>query len=478
MKKALSLVRRGSGAWGAIGAQLAQALASLVLSIAAARALGADGLGVFGLISGGLVLATAIATGLVGDSLTVLDRARPETRAGLQIVAFVCAALAGVIAFVSCWAANLLTWQAAAVFGIGSAIFVFEEFLRRLLMASLRFWAVMIVDASGLVAILWWLLIVHAVGSIDMMQILLALLVSQVVAIGIAFTLLPKSEHGLVSWVGADVMSVLRYGAWRAGQQGVRPGMLTAMRILVAVAAGTVAYGKLEGARVYAAPTLLIVNGIGGFLFATYAAKKHLPLTELIRQADHGAVAMFLSVILAGAAAVVLLPAAGSIVTGSRFTIDGVAVWGWVVYSAAAGLLMPYGSLAAVTGMHVKVFMYRLLESVISLTAVGAVVFVFDLSPSWVPLAMTLGPVVLAVVMRQYVLLPQTRPYTDELDFDDLDDFEVAAANGSAGIGNGASVNGNGASVNGVAQPVMTHLRPYAWPGRGAKAAWKEAGRR
>jgi hypothetical protein len=69
---ARGLLGRGRGVSGAVGAQLAQALASLVLSIVAARSLGADGLGVYGLISGGLVLATAIATGLVGDSLTVL----------------------------------------------------------------------------------------------------------------------------------------------------------------------------------------------------------------------------------------------------------------------------------------------------------------------------------------------------------------------------------------------------------------------
>ena len=41
-----------------------------------------------------------------------------------------------------------------------------------------------------------------------------------------------------------------------------------------------------------------------------------------------------------------------------------------------------------------------------------------------------------------------------------LDDFEVARTNGAP------------------AEPVMAHIRPYAWPGRGAKAAWMEAGRR
>jgi len=408
--RGFALVRRAQGAYGAIGAQLAQSMASLVLSIAAARSLGAHGLGVFGLLSGGLTLATALATGLVGDSLTVLERGTRHVRAGLQIVALSCAVAAGLVSALTCWAAGLLTWQLSLVFGLGSAVFVFEEFFRRLLMATLRFWSVMAVDFSSLVATVVWLALVGAVSHIDMMQILLALLASQVFALGIAVILMPASERVFVTaWRGADVKSVFRYGAWRAGQQGVRPGMLTAMRILVAIAAGTAAYGRLEGARVYAAPTLLIVNGIGGFLFATYAAKRHLPLIRLIHHADKGAAAMFGAVLLSGAVALAFLPFAGKLVTGSRFSIDAVAVYGWVVYSASAGLLMPYGSLAAVTGMHVKVFMLRLLESVISLAAVIAVVFVFRVSSSWVPLAMTLGPVVLAVIIRQYMLMPQAR---------------------------------------------------------------------
>jgi O-antigen/teichoic acid export membrane protein len=403
----VDVARRLNGASGAVGAQMAQALASLVLSIAAARALGADGLGVFGLISGGLVVATALATGLVGDSLTVLDRNHPRTRAGLQVVAFGCAVLAGVLACVITRATGLLDAKTAFVFGLGSAFFIFEEFLRRLLMASLRFWSVMIVDTSCLIATVWWLVVANATGSITMMQILLALWVSQIIGMITAFNLLPRSERALAPWHHADTASVFRYGSWRAAQQGVRPAMLTAMRIIVAVAVGTVAYGRLEGARVYTAPTLLIVNGVGGFLFATFAARRDESIGRLTRYADKGAVALVVLVGAAGVVAVACLGWAGPLITGHNFDIDQVAVIGWVAYAAAAGLLMPYGSLAAVVGLHVKVFMYRLVESIISLVAVVAVLYVFDASPSWVPLAMTLGPVALAIVIRQYLLVPE-----------------------------------------------------------------------
>jgi O-antigen/teichoic acid export membrane protein len=410
MVNALGLPRRrGGGATGAVGAQLAQALASLVLSIAAARSLGADGLGIYGLISGGLVLATAIATGLVGDSLTVLDRHVLRHRAGLQIVGCSCALLAGIVGAAVCSAAGLLTWQESLLFGVGSAAFILEEFLRRLLMASLRFWSVMVVDLTCLGATICWLGFAAAFGALDMFQILLALLVSQIVAMVVAVHLLPHSELELAPWRRGDVTSVFQFGGWRAAQQAVRPAMLTAMRILVVVATGTVVFGKLEAARVYTAPTLLIVNGIGGYLFATYAAKKREPAAALVRHADLGALALFVSVLVAGGIAAMLLPWGGSIVTGAKFSIDGIAVFGWVLYAAAAGLLMPYGTLAAVTGMHVRVFALRVIETVISLTAVAVVVFPLHASPSWVPATMAIGTVALGVVIRQRVLIPHAR---------------------------------------------------------------------
>lgn len=409
MLKPRDLVRRGRGATGAVGAQLAQALASLLLSIAAARALGADGLGIYGLISGGLVLTTALATGLVGDSLTVLDRGGLHVRAGLQAVGLTVATLAGIVSAVLCLAFNLLTWQASLVFGLASTAFIVEEFMRRLLMASLRFWSVMAVDSVCLAATGVWLGLATLVGSIDMTQILMALLVSQLAAFTVAIFLLPPSERELAPWGIGDALGVLRFGGWRAAQQGIRPAMLTAMRIIVIIAAGTAAYGALEAARVYTAPTLLMVNGIGGFLFATYAAEKHRPLRSLMRKADVGALIMFGGVMLAGGVAALLLPLAGRIVTGGEFSISMLACWAWVVYAATAAVLMPYGQLAAVVGLHVRVFGLRMLESVVSLSAVAFVMFGLDASASWVPFAMSVGTITLGLVIRQMVLRPRAQ---------------------------------------------------------------------
>ncbi len=83
---------------GAVGAQLSQALASFVLQVLAARLLGASGLGTFALLYGGIIIGTALCTGLVGDSLTVLDRNDPHIRAGLQKLCALVSALAGALA--------------------------------------------------------------------------------------------------------------------------------------------------------------------------------------------------------------------------------------------------------------------------------------------------------------------------------------------------------------------------------------------
>jgi O-antigen/teichoic acid export membrane protein len=417
------LFMRSRGATGAIGAQLAQALASLVLSIAAARSLGADGLGVFGLLSGGITLVTALSTGLVGDSLTVLDRGAPKVRSGLQIVGLGVAALAGIASTVVCAVTGLLSWPVAVAFGVASAAFMIEDYLRRLLMATLKFWSVLIVDLSALAVTIAWLVGADLIGTLSMMQIVLAILASQIIGFVVAAFLLPSAERHFARFKRGEIVSVLRFGSWRSAQQVVRPGMLTLMRILVVVAVSTVAYGELEAARVYTAPTLLMVNGIGSFLFATYAAERHHGLSPLVKRADRGAVSMFVAVLFAGVVAVVLLPYFGKIVSGGKFDISALAVFGWVLYSATAAVLMPYGSLAAVSGMHVKVFNFRLLEAAISLASVGVVLFVFHASASWTPFAMALGPIVLGLVIRQYILLPAARkglnPTTGEVDAQD-----------------------------------------------------------
>ena len=174
---ATALLRRGSGASGAVTAQFAQALTSFALHLAASRALGPSGLAVFALLYSGVILATAISTGLVGDSLTVLPRKQPAVRGGLQVVGAVIAVGAAVVGAVVAIAVGLLEPWPSLLFGAGIALFVIEDLARRLLMASMRFWSLVVTDGTALVVTVGWILGSSILaGSLSMTDLLLALL--------------------------------------------------------------------------------------------------------------------------------------------------------------------------------------------------------------------------------------------------------------------------------------------------------------
>src|SRR3954462_5201774 len=109
---------------GAVGAQLSQALASFALQVLAARLLGASGLGTFALLYGAIVIGTALCTGLVGDSLTVLDRSPPRIRAGLQTLCGLVSAAAGAVAGLLTWTTHVLSPGAAALFAAATFVFI------------------------------------------------------------------------------------------------------------------------------------------------------------------------------------------------------------------------------------------------------------------------------------------------------------------------------------------------------------------
>jgi hypothetical protein len=201
----------------------------------------------------------------------------------------------------------------------------------------------------------------------------------------------------------------IRFGAWRAAQQTVRPATLAATRTLIVVGLSTAAFGRLEAARVYTAPAMLVVNGIGGFLFASYAADRHRGLRTLIRRADIGVAMLLPGVLLVGVAAVLLNPWLGPLISGNDFALAPVAVFGWALYAAVSSAVTAYGMLAAVAGRHVIVFLLRFVEMGISCAAVAVAVFVMHLSATWMPYALTFGAAGYALIVRQQLLVPHAR---------------------------------------------------------------------
>src|SRR3954462_6478875 len=117
-------------ATGAVVGQVTQAAAGLVLSVPAARYLGAAGLATFSLIYGAIVLVTAVSSGMVGDSLTVLDRHEPRVRAGLHVWAVLVSGAAGVLGALVAAGTGLVGPAGAVVLGLAVTAFVLEDTLR------------------------------------------------------------------------------------------------------------------------------------------------------------------------------------------------------------------------------------------------------------------------------------------------------------------------------------------------------------
>jgi O-antigen/teichoic acid export membrane protein len=391
---------------GAVASQATLALGSFLLQLLAARALGADGLGVFAMLLGSVVIATSVSSGLVGDSLTVLDRHDPAIRAALARLALAVVAGACGAAFALSWTLGSLSPQSAVLFAAATGAFMIADLLRRTIMACQRFWRLVVVDVSALVAALV-LLVLLGRGRLTVDSFLSALLVGQVVACIAGVQSLPRAERQLPTRRRGGLGAVLAFGSWRAVQQFVRPTTLNLMRWLVLITTGQVAVGELEAARLFAAPAMLLVQGVGAYLFSSYAAGRDEPMSELLRRADRGAAALLGVCGLVAAAATVGAPALGPVLTGNRFELATLAVLGWAVYAASCAVVLPYGSLAAVRGDQAKVLGLRVLDSLVGLGATGVALLWLGL-PVWVaPWLLATGSVAAGVVCRQRLLVPR-----------------------------------------------------------------------
>jgi O-antigen/teichoic acid export membrane protein len=391
---------------GAVAAQLSQALASFALQFAAARTLGVVGLGKFAILYGGIVLGTAVCTGIVGDSLTVLDRSSDRVRAGLQNWCLILASSAGLIAALLAWIAGILTPTGAVTFGAATLVFIVEDAMRRTLMSVMRFWSLLVVDLTSLVVSLLVL------GGLSLGGVhftvglfMFALLIGQIAACFSAAVCLPRSERRLASPFSAAMREVIAFGAWRGAQQAIRPAMLTAVRILITVVAGSVAYGRLEAARVYMAPALLLVSGMGSFLLPMYVSRKTERPDRILRRADVAACGLFAGSLALGAVATAAVPLVGDLITGGSYHISPLAVFAWAVYAASTAAIMPYGTLAAVLGKQAAVMGLRLIDPVVSLLLCWSVLLIASAAVSWTPFAVASGSFLSGYAIRQRVLV-------------------------------------------------------------------------
>jgi O-antigen/teichoic acid export membrane protein len=395
-----------TGALWALGAQGSQAIGSFLIMALAARSLGIEELGKLGVLYGVLVLCAATTSGFVGDSLTVLDRSGRRLRAGMQLWLLTLSCACGVLVPTVSLTVGFVSGIEALLLGLAVAAYLIEDVLRRLLMAHLGFARIVVMDLSVTCVALSIVWLQNVNGLPSLAGYLAAIACGQTAGIIVGAALVPRTDRYLVRFRGADWKAVAAYGCWRAAQQMLRPGLMTAMRLALMILVTLAATGQLEIARIYAAPAMLFVGGISSYLFAAYAKNRASTVAALLAQADR-ALLVVLGITATGAAvALWALPIAGPLATGQ--TPDFLAVAGWLAYAASVAVVSPYGALAAIKGSAKRVFALRLADTLVSL---AGVVLILHLTGNFAlaPWAAALGSGLGGTSIRLFLLIPLKR---------------------------------------------------------------------
>ena len=236
-------------------------------------------------------------------------------------------------------------------------------------------------------------------------SLLIALVVGQVVGLVVAAVLLPPEERWLAPWRPAAMRQVAAFGSWRAIQQCIRPSrVLTLGRVSRDGGRRHARFGQMEAGRVYMSPALLVVQGLGSYLFSSYAQTKSHRWAPLVRRADRSSLVMMSMTMVIGVIGTLLVPVFGHLITGPTFHMLPVAVFGWAVYAASSAAVMPYASLAAVRGRQRLVVLLRTADSVATLGLLAFFMFPLDASASAAPYLLAVGSFVDAVVIRWFIL--------------------------------------------------------------------------
>ena len=397
-----------SRALGAMVAQVWQAIGSFGLQLLAAWLLGAAGLGTLSLCLSIIILATAVASGMIGDSLVILDRHDRRIRAGLQFWTLVLAGVSLVGTVVVLPLTGLLSPLEAVLMAGALVTFQVEELVRRIFMATMRFWRLVIIDSAAAVTALGIVGVWATIDPVALSTFFIALLAGQLVGVVVGLMMLPSAERRLVPLRVAAIREVAGFGAWRGAQVSVAPLVLTVMRVIVAAAAGRAALGELELARIYVAPALLSVQGLGSYLLSSYVRDKQLGLTPLIGRAWRSALAMMAAAVVVGAAIVTVAPQVAHLVSGPSVAVDRLAVAGWVTYVVASASCQPFASLAAARGRPAHVLRCRVVDAGFAVIALSILLH-NGVAATWTPFVLAAGLFLGGALVRQFALKPLTR---------------------------------------------------------------------
>jgi O-antigen/teichoic acid export membrane protein len=402
------LRRFAGGAGAAITAQMVAAGGSFLLQVLAARSLGDAGYGRFAVCLAVIITVTALQTGWLGDSLTVLDRHAPEVRAALA-TSLIASGLLGLIGGLLVGVLiGLDGWLAPMLFGTLLATWLLEESGRRLLMARLEFWKLVGNDMTYLAVGLAVLFCCRAAGlELTLGVFLGAMTAGAAAAVLLVLVQVPRTELSELRPGLTGMRAVAGFAAWRSAQATLRPAALLAARLLVLHLVSAAAVGRLELARLLMAPAQTVINGAGAFLLPTFTrTERERPGTRAgrrrqDRRADRAVLALAAATVLSGLIVLGVLGPLGRLISGGRFDVSPIAVLGWTVYLSTWAATLPYVSETVARRLSREVFRARLVDSVVGVALTVAVLAVDHDLVALVPWALAVGGTIGALKLRR-----------------------------------------------------------------------------
>jgi O-antigen/teichoic acid export membrane protein len=342
---------------------------SLLLQIVAARTLGLAAYGSFAVCLALLSAATALYTGYVGDSLAVLDRHDRDTRATLVASAITLFAAAFVIAF------GTVVWLlhspgAALVYAVMTVLWLMEETFRRILIARLEFWKLVVNDTSYNAIALVIVAVLLLIGRhVTLGAVFAAMAVGAATAVTVGISQVPRSERGNLRPGWPAMRAVATFAAWRSLHAALRPTALLLSKALVITVISLTASGMLEAGRLVVAPLQVVINGAGSFLLAGFAAGERGKAERNNRMARYAVWLLLATIVICGSILALLAGPAGRIMTGRP--VDPLLVFGWTAYLAVWAVGLPYISEVVARKHSRAVFVARLIDSVLGLALAG-----------------------------------------------------------------------------------------------------------
>lgn len=391
----------------AVVAQFTQAGASLLLSVLAVRTLDPSGFGRYLLVTSTMILLTGATTGLIGDSLTVLDRSTATMRRTLQWGALTSAGIGGMVVLLLAGLLGWAAWPVAGIAGVAAATFVLEDLVRRALMANRRFGSVVLVDLTYAAVAVLIFATAFAVGSISLAVMFAAIAAGQVVASAVGVRQIPRADRRAVGMRGdVQVRELIGFGGWRALHLSVGPLKLWVIRLMVSGAAGFAAVGLLEANRLVMAPLMLAVQGTASALLVSQAAQVRRSPGLARAQADRDAAMLVLAVCAALLGLYLARVPIATLLLGSADLVDPLMLVGWGVVAVGMALNVPYSNLTAAAGAPRAAFAMRVWDLALAVLGIGALIILLP-TQDWLPMVPMLIGVVscaLAVAQRRVAL--------------------------------------------------------------------------